>query len=935
VLVSPAGIISVDNDKAGIITGAANVTYERISDYRFSLDTLEKIRKNRLQIPFKKDLSLLVGSSVIDLDIDIKSGYAIVDSYAGIATPLGELIYRKANGDAAPEALENLIFAKFSSVIPGEEQVTLYRGNPQGVNAPFITGQAEELVCTYYLYTTFENIPEDVFKNVTTAGMAVYDGGALTKINDHLNDTAASLFTIDEGDVSYTPADGKLRWSQMRLTFRDTNGSGYNEVFGSSGPTEFSPIVNEYVYVVIDRDGTAVEDNYVKHSIDPWGTHPGREYDIFIFGKIISTGSMLILQRAKYGRLWSDTRKIYSNINITKYGSLFFSGALAKLTWGNIELSFNNPAGTNVRNTISADAVGITLAQDEYAYILLQRDSLTVKDNTIKKSTDPWSTESMAPGGAGRDLDVIILGQCKGSAVPYKFVQTIGGGDGSGAGGEWVAEENAPSVIVGTNQIEISDADNIRLNIYNVGRFLRIQTQTGLGAGNYYYCQVFTAVRAANIVTLIVENVRDKDGNVITMPSGGTILTFEYSSMQMKYMGVSGDVNPLNRSLLDHVKDFSIHTTYKYILKTQDVSSQVGAGGTNLVFNTDDEGNDESFSVYVNGLLLSPSEFEVLSISSFRVNINLIPTDLVGTTYVLHGQEQDYVFNEDLTPQIPSSVFVTESNFVPSSIQVFKNGAKMPAATAPNGYSVTGLNEITLQTSLASGDSLVVHYDKTGATNVVIFNEVLSAQSPGYTFNTEHSFFPESVIVYRNGQLLHRNSNPNGYSVSGSRTISFNTNVETWEDIVVAYNRQWSQVGAMIDLSDVSIENPRNNDRLIYSSSAGKWLNTKEDEHLILKVKTITAGSYADFSSVPKSGIITAVWIKCLTSPDMVVQLTKTNDVGVVTPLSYQQAIITTEWTVLLLAENTVSIDDVVSIDVPVYTTGSNLLVQVDITYVE
>jgi hypothetical protein len=940
--VSSSGVVSVNNNTVGDINGAVGASFTRVSDYRLKLPTVEELRKKKFEVPFKKALSLTSGASTVNLELDVKNGYALIDGYASIATPAGEPVYRTSAGEPAPEALANLIFAKITNSVPGAEQATLYRGDPEGSNAPFVTSRAETLVCTYYLLTTAENIPSDIYKRVTTAGLAVYDGGAVTELGNHLNDTAASLFNVDQGDVAFHPLIGKIKWSSMSVSFRNTNGSGFNSVTESTIDSEFSPIQNEYVYLLLNRAGATVDGNTVKHSLDPWGASPGREYDVVILGQLTTLNSVPIFVRAKHGRLWTDVRSVYSSANMTKSGRIKFCSGTNTVTWESLELTFRGNNGKIKSNVVTASAPDTRyyIAPGRYLFAIIERSSSTQKttvyNDKLYTAEDPWGDLMSITNRPSVDLDVVIFGFCAGSTAPYTFIQTFNHSDKCLLEDDWVVEQKPPLRLVGNNAVEIDeDLFGSKAQVYKRGRFVRIQTAD---AYQYYYCQVHivTVIDRPGIwdglrVTFV--NVRDKNGNTTTMPADDIITSFEYSAVQMQYMGTINDINPINKSLADHVSDAAIHTSYRFLFKTEDLTVGIGAGGANMSFTLADEYAAGTLAVYVNGLLLMPSEFTETSLSAFTVIKTLVPEDTLIATFIIHGQDHTYIFNENITSQRPGSVFTIANNFYAQSMQVYRNGAKLLAKVTPNGFQVTALNQITLQTPLEAWETLVVHYDKTGDESIVVFNEDVSVQAPGYTFSVEFTFLAKSVMVFRNGVLVRTEDGINDYYISGTRAITFAAIVEPWESVVITYNKQMFQIDEIAQMSDVSFTSLQNSDKFEYSTVLCTWTNVRNIHYTTMIVKAPSLAAYLALNIVPKDGTVTSVRMRCLTNPNLSIVVNKTNSAGTVSAITNTRTLNNQDWSVATIASGSLSKDDVVSLEATAFTSGTNLVVEIGVTF--
>jgi len=805
VLVTDAGAVSIENNIIGSVTGTQDVNYLRLSDYRFYNSNLDNFRRREIDVPIKEQWTVTTGNSTQILNFDEEYGYCIADDYVTVAdqNPSGDLVYRDAAGAPAAEDIDNLIFAKITTATPGSEEVTFYRGDPNGTLGVdynvFTTASNEDWILNYYIRSTIERMPVDILKTLSTNGMAI-DSGALTETAKNLRKLRVDFNTVMNGKLTYIKSLQEIKWTATRFLFRDIDGSSVNTLTASAANVAIAD--GEYAYVIFDRTGATVLNDEVKVDSNPWALHPDYENDLIILG---------------------------------------------------------------------------------------------VRD--------------------GQD-----------------FFYANDSNSGTGGGGEWVEEVNAPATMTGSNQLVIPDADDVADSIYSIGRFVRIETVEGLGAENYYYAQISAVASAPPNFTIDIENVQDKDGTSQTITSGATILSFKYVAMQMKYMGINNDVNPQNKALLDHVSDFSIHNSFKYVFNTENLSSQIGVGGSGLSFTMTSDGETDSIVVYHNGVLLDPaSEYTVNSTNSFTIIGNVDPDDSVFVSYALLGQEQGFVFNEDLGVQGIGSVFTTAQEFVPSSIMVFRNGGYLTLGSTPNGYTVTDSNEITLGSALTAGETLVVHYDIAGGdTNFVIFNENVSSQAPGSTFSLVNAFFPDSLMVIRNGQVLTQGIDPGDFTVSGTRTFTLNTPAESWESIVVTYNRQWTTVAALIDLTDVNLESPAEGDVLTYNATSEKWENTVQKEYITLKAMVPSVSSYLDIASIPWDGTITGVKIKCdQGTANLTASLYKNGASLVAGPT----ALLNNNWTDPgPLANTSVVIGDTLNLDVSSYTTGTVLLIEVEIT---
>lgn len=299
----------------------------------------------------------------------------------------------------------------------------------------------------------------------------------------------------------------------------------------------------------------------------------------------------------------------------------------------------------------------------------------------------------------------------QGTTGAIQILLSIGGGSGGG-GGEWVPEPEVSSTFTTSTAFTITDTDNVKLNTYNAGRYLRFNASTV----TEFFAQVFAASYSTGVLDVTVTNPQTKLGVPYVITPGDTIITLECSAMQMKYMGTSGDVNPLNKTLLDHVKDGSIHTTFDQIYKVDDLSSQVAAVAGNVAGRTltHQPLADGTLLVYRNGLLMPPSEY---SDSTSTGIVTIVPSvwdyENITITYIAFGKFHTVKFNDFLTVSLAQQVFYTTLPFNQESLQVFRNGQMLKEGAGLNDFTIMDANKFSLNTGISDLDEYIIcNYDK-------------------------------------------------------------------------------------------------------------------------------------------------------------------------------------------------------------------------------
>ena len=315
-----------------------------------------------------------------------------------------------------------------------------------------------------------------------------------------------------------------------------------------------------------------------------------------------------------------------------------------------------------------------------------------------------------------------------------KALITIGGA-GGGAGGEWIEEEDGSTatfssvdLINNTYTLALEDTDEVKGYIYSLGRFISIDLRLeGSGVERTVLAQIKEINTVSGVTSLVINNVQDIDGETTTIDiDDSDILKISYATLQAKYLGTSNDVNSLNKSILDHVQDGSIHTTFDQIYKVQDLSSQVASISgyvADRILNHNAT-SDATICVFRNGLLLTPvidpedpsdeGEYEILNNAQIKIRIPVWDYENITVSYIAFGKFHTIKFNDKLVCISGKTEFVTTFPFNSESLQVFRNGQLLKEGLNSNDYQISNSNSFVLNTAIIDEDETIIcHYDKT------------------------------------------------------------------------------------------------------------------------------------------------------------------------------------------------------------------------------
>jgi hypothetical protein len=160
-----------------------------------------------------------------------------------------------------------------------------------------------------------------------------------------------------------------------------------------------------------------------------------------------------------------------------------------------------------------------------------------------------------------------------------------------------------------------------------------------------------------------------------------------------------------------------------------------------------------------------------------------------GDWVVVSGGSADvtHYYNEDLTPQVPTTNFNVSRIFAAGTLKLYYNGIRQRKEydyTEDGGY-----NSFTTAFTTYSGDVVIVDYDciQTPPSGILhAYNEDLTGQVPSSIFNTTQIYSSGTLAVFYNGIRQRKDYDYNEDGGFNSFTANFTT--YSGDVVVVDYN---------------------------------------------------------------------------------------------------------------------------------------------------